>query len=136
MSDTNDEKIIFDIWPRNIHMDVPYKIMIYDIANQVAITLYDKRLVDCLGTAQNVRSKKLKHYDIRVHIPRNSNCQNVKTKKVPKKKKNISDSMYTKKSSYSKCKEDREIEKFRDYLFSMIAHGKRSGVQIHIVKIK
>ena len=136
MSDANDEKIIFDIWPRTPKKGcVSYKVMMYDIANQVAITLYDKRLTDCLGTAQNVRSKKLKHYDVRVHVPRNPTCQNVKTKKIPKKTKTISGSKYTKKSTYSARKDDCEVERIRGYIFSMIAHGKRSGVQIHTIKI-
>ena len=133
MSDSNDEKIIFDIWPRNIYKGVPYKVMMYDIANQVAVTLYDKRLENCLGTAQNVKSKKLKSYDVRVHLPRNPTSQNGKTKKLPKK--TISGTKYTKKSTYSDRKDDCKIERIRCYLFSMIVHGKRSGVDIRTVKI-
>ena len=135
MSNSEEDKIIFDIWPRNIAKGVSYKVMMSDIANQIAITLYDKRLVDCLGTAQNVMSKKLKRYDIRVHIPRNPITQNVKVKKVPKKK-NISDSKYTETNTFRERIDDVETERIRGYVFSMIAHGKRCGIHIRSVKIK
>ena len=130
MSDTNDEKIIFDIWPRTPKKgSMSYKVMMYDIADQVAITLYDKRLADCLGTAQNVRSKKLKNYDIRVHIPRNPNLVQ------QTKNKNSKNSWHPMYLAYSKS-EDPEITEIRGRVFSMIEHGKRRGIQIRSVKIK
>ena len=128
MTDLVKERVNCNIKTRN--HEVPYGTQINDIANQIAVTIYNKKLTACLGTAQQLMIKKLKNTDIIVYIPK----KQVTPTKFKKNSKKCSSKKYgnTKKNTTEQIR-DKKNEITMTRIISMVNHAKSRGISIKIV---